>query len=125
MENVDNIDEYIAQFDDTIQVLLMTMRTTISNVIPEAEECINYGIPTFKLNGNLVHFAGYKHHIGFYPSPSAINAFAAEIARYKWAKGSVQFPINEPLPLDLISRMVEFRVQENLAKPKAKAKPKN
>jgi uncharacterized protein YdhG (YjbR/CyaY superfamily) len=124
MESVVNIDQYIAQFDDTIQVLLMSIRTTISKVVPEAQECINYGMPTFKLNGNLVHFAGYKNHIGFYPAPSAIHAFTAEIARYKSAKGSVQFPIDEALPLDLISRMVEFRVQENLAKPKAKAKPK-
>uniref|UniRef100_UPI0040484D5A iron chaperone n=1 Tax=Roseivirga sp. TaxID=1964215 RepID=UPI0040484D5A len=124
MESVENIDQYIAQFDDTVQGLLITMRATISNVIPEAEECINYGMPTFKLNGNLVHFAGYKNHIGFYPTPSAISAFATEISEYKWAKGSVQFPIDEPLPLDLIRRMVEFRVQENLAKPKAKTKSK-
>ena len=124
MENVDNIDQYIAQFDDTLQGLLMTMRTVISKVAPEAEESINYGMPTFKLNGNLVHFAGYKNHIGFYPTPSAISAFATEISQYKWAKGSVQLPLDQPLPLDLIRRMVEFRVQENLAKPKTKAKPK-
>lgn len=124
MENVDNIDQYIAQFDDAVQQLLLTMRTTISKVVPEAEECINYGMPTFKLNGNLVHFAGYKNHIGFYPAPSAIAAFATEISRYKWAKGSVQFPLHQPLPLDLIGRMVEFRVKENLAKPKAKPQSK-
>lgn len=124
MENVDNIDQYIAQFDDAVQQLLLTMHSTISKVVPEAEECINYGMPTFKLNGNLVHFAGYKNHIGFYPAPSAIAAFATEISRYKWAKGSVQFPLNQPLPLDLIGRMVEFRVKENLAKPKAKPQSK-
>jgi len=124
MENVENIDQYIAQFENTVQQLLMTMRSTINKVVPEAQECINYGMPTFKLNGNLVHFAGYKNHIGFYPTPSAISAFATEISEYKWAKGSVQFPIDEPLPLDLIRRMVEFRVNENLAKPKAKTHSK-
>ncbi|PIQ48866.1 MAG: hypothetical protein COW03_08125 [Cytophagales bacterium CG12_big_fil_rev_8_21_14_0_65_40_12] len=124
MENVENIDQYIAQFENTVQQLLMTMRSTINKVVPEAQECINYGMPTFKLNGNLVHFAGYKNHIGFYPTPSAISAFATEISEYKWAKGSVQFPIDEPLPLDLIRRMVEFRVKENLAKPKAKTHSK-
>lgn len=124
MENVENIDQYIAQFENTVQQLLITMRSTINKVVPEAQECINYGMPTFKLNGNLVHFAGYKNHIGFYPTPSAISAFATEISEYKWAKGSVQFPIDEPLPLDLIRRMVEFRVKENLAKPKAKTHSK-
>ena len=90
------------------------MRETIHEIAPEAEETIRYGIPTFTLNGNLVHFAAFKNHIGFYPTPSAIVAFREELSLYRQAKGSVRFPINEPIPFDLIRRIVQFRVKENL-----------
>lgn len=110
------IDEYIQNFPDNVQQLLQSVRKTIRDAAPEAEETINYQIPTFKLNGNLVHFAGYKKHIGFYPAPSGITAFADELAEYESAKGSVKFPIEKPIPLDLISRIVKFRVSENSKK---------
>ncbi len=109
-----SIDEYIASFPEDIQTLLETMRATIRSAAPDAEETISYGMPTFRLKGNLVHFAACKKHIGFYPVPSGIEAFKQELAAYKGAKGSVQFPLNQPLPLDLISRIVTFRVAENL-----------
>lgn len=118
------IDDYIATFPPTTQVILQQLRATINAAAPQAEEKISYQMPTFALKGNLVHFAAYPHHIGFYPTPSAITAFAEELARYKSAKGSVQFPIDEPLPLELISRMVAFRVAENLEKAAAKARKK-
>lgn len=111
---MNSIDEYIASFPKDIQALLETMRATIRSAAPESEETISYGMPTFRLKGNLVHFAAFKHHIGFYPVPSGIEAFKQELAPYKSAKGSVQFPLNQPLPLDLISRIVTFRVAENL-----------
>ena len=88
------------------------MRQTIREAAPEATEAISYGMPTFKLNGNLVHFAAFKNHIGFYPTPSAIEAFGKEISQYKWAKGSIQFPLDKPIPFDLARRIVVFRVQE-------------
>jgi uncharacterized protein YdhG (YjbR/CyaY superfamily) len=110
------IDEYIADFPEDVQVILEDMRQTISAAAPDAEEAISYQIPTFKLNGNLVHFAGYKKHIGFYPAPSGIEAFAEELAAYEGAKGSVKFPLDKPIPYDLVQRIVEFRVNENLSK---------
>lgn len=119
-----SVDEYIAGFPASTQALLQQLRATIQTAAPEATEKISYQMPTFVLKGNLVHFAAYEHHIGFYPTPSAITAFAAELSRYKRAKGSVQFPIDEPLPLDLVSRMVAFRVQENLEKAAIKARKK-
>jgi uncharacterized protein YdhG (YjbR/CyaY superfamily) len=91
---------------------------TIRAEAPEAEEIISYGIPTFKLNGNLVHFAAYKTHIGFYPAPSGIDTFRKELSTFKVTKGTVQFPIYQPLPTDLIAKIVKFRVKENLAKQK-------
>ncbi len=109
-----SIDEYIAAFPEHIQALLQQVRATVHTAAPDAEEAISYGMPTFKLKGNLVHFAAFKKHIGFYPVPSGIEAFKQELAAYKGAKGSVQFPIDKPLPLDLISRIVTFRVAENL-----------
>lgn len=112
------IDQYIAAFPEATQALLQQVRETIRKAAPAAEECINYGIPTFKLNGNLVLFAGYKNHIGFYPGAGGIAAFSKEIAAYKSAKGSVQFPIGEKMPLALIARMVKFRVKQNLEKGK-------
>lgn len=109
-----SIDQYIAQYPKEIQELLTQMQMTIRKAAPEAEECINYGMPTFKLKGNLVHFAAAKKHIGFYPAPSAITEFESSLKDYKHAKGSVQFPFTKPLPLDLVRKMVEFRVKENL-----------
>ena len=122
---IQTVDEYIAGFPKDTQKVLQRVRKTIKKAAPGAEEIINYGIPTFTLHGNLVHYAGYKSHIGFYPTPSAIKAFEKELAVYKGAKGSVQFPLNEPMPLSLVTQMVEFRVQENLHKAEAKAKKKS
>jgi len=110
-----NIDEYIETFPQEVQEKLQKVRQTIHEAAPEAEEAISYQMPTFKLNGNLVHFAGYEHHIGFYPVPTGMEAFKKELSQYKTGKGSVQFPLDQPLPLDLIRRIVEFRVKENLA----------
>jgi uncharacterized protein YdhG (YjbR/CyaY superfamily) len=111
---INTIDEYISQFPDMIQKILEELRENIKKAAPQAQECINYQMPTFKLHGNLVHFAAYKNHIGFYPTPSGIEKFKKELSVYKGAKGSVQFPIEEALPLSLITRIVEFRVKENL-----------
>ncbi len=114
----DTMDEYIASFPKTIQELLERMRHTIREAAPEAVETISYQMPTFKLNGNLVHFAAFKHHIGFYPTPSGIEAFKKELATYESSKGSVQFPMDKPIPLDLVKRIVEFRVKETKGKTK-------
>ena len=91
------------------------MRKTIKAAAPQAEEAMSYGMPTFKLNGNLVHFAGYTNHIGFYPAPSGISAFKKELSKYKQAKGSVQFPIDDPIPFNTVTKIVKFRVKENLS----------
>lgn len=112
------VDKYIAAFPKETQALLEKMRATIKKWAPDAEETMGYGIPTFKLNGNLVHFASYKKHIGFYPAPSAIKEFSEELSKYEGAKGSVQFPVNKPLPLGLVTKIVKFRVKENKAKKK-------
>jgi uncharacterized protein YdhG (YjbR/CyaY superfamily) len=112
----ENVDEYIAEFPADVQKILTKIRSTIRKSAPKAGEKIAYGIPTFTLNGNLVHFAAFKNHIGFYPDPSGIDAFARELSPYESAKGSVQFPLDQPIPYDLISRIVRFRVQENLGK---------
>ena len=117
---INSIDEYIGTFPQEIQTLLEQVRATIRQAAPEAEEAIKYAMPTFVLNGNLVHFAAFKHHIGFYPVPSGIEAFKEELSVYKGAKGSVQFPLNQPMPLELISKIVKFRVNENLLKAKTK-----
>ena len=109
-----NINEYIRMFPADVQAKLNTLRQTIRTLVPDATEAMSYQIPTFKLNGNLVHFAAFKNHIGFYPGASGIKAFAQELAMYKSAKGSVQFPLEQPLPLDLVKRIVEYRVKENL-----------
>lgn len=114
----ETIDEYIETFPVEVQIVLEKMRQTIRKAAPEAVEAISYQIPTFKLNGNLVHFAAFKHHIGFYPTSSGIEAFKKELSPYKWAKGSVQFPLDEPIPYDLVERIVAFRVKENLEKKK-------
>ena len=111
-----DIDGYIKMFPSGVKKILQELRAVIRQSAPDAEEKISYQIPTFALKGNLVHFAAYKTHIGFYPTPGGIEAFKEELARYKSAKGSVQFPINEPLPMELIRRIVEFRVNQNLSK---------
>jgi uncharacterized protein YdhG (YjbR/CyaY superfamily) len=113
---VKTMDEYIGGFPQPVQKILQSLRNTISKAAPEAEETINYAIPTFTLNGrNLVHFAAFKQHIGFYPTPSGIEAFRQELSVYEGAKGSVKFPINRPLPLTLVKKIVDFRVKENKA----------
>ena len=111
-----NIDDYIAACPAGVQKMLKQMRTTIRKAAPQSEEAIKYGIPTFVLDGNLVHFAAYKNHIGFYPAPSAMEAFKKEFAAYKTSKGAVQFPLDHPLPLDLVAQVTEFRVEESLMK---------
>jgi uncharacterized protein YdhG (YjbR/CyaY superfamily) len=117
---VNNIDEYIATFPQQIQKLLNQMRATIAKAAPEAEEAIKYAIPTFILNGNLVHFAAFKSHIGFYPAPAGIEAFKQEVAPYEAGKGSLQFPLDKPLPLALVTKIVKYRVKQNLEKSKSK-----
>ncbi|NTW09151.1 MAG: hypothetical protein HGA28_06245, partial [Anaerolineaceae bacterium] len=101
----ETIDEYIAGFPADIQVILQKIRKTIKDAAPDAQEAISYQMPTFKLHGNLVHFAAFKNHIGFYPVPSGIEKFKAELSVYKQGKGSVQFPLDQPIPYDLISRI--------------------
>jgi uncharacterized protein YdhG (YjbR/CyaY superfamily) len=113
---VTTIDAYIAQFPQAVQVRLHELRAVVREAAPDATEKISYGMPTFYLDGNLVHFGAFKHHIGFYPVPSGIAAFQAELAPYKQSKGAVQFPHDQPLPLDLVARIVRFRAEENRAK---------
>jgi len=108
------IDEYIAQFPEDVQRILAKVREVIRGSAPQAIEKISYQMPAFYLSGMLVWFAGYKHHIGFYPKGSGIEAFKEELSGYKWAKGSVQFPLDEPIPYELIRKIVKFRVAENL-----------
>ena len=114
------MDEYISTFPEDVQRILKELRQTIKEAAPDAEETINYQMPTFTLNGNLVHFAAFENHIGFYPTPSGIEAFKKELSGYKGAKGSVQFPIDQPLPLPLIRRIVEYRVKENVERKQKK-----
>jgi uncharacterized protein YdhG (YjbR/CyaY superfamily) len=118
-----SINEYIATFPEEIQTLLEAVRATIRTAAPDAEEKISYQMPAFTLHGNLVYFAAWKKHIGLYAMPSGNAAFEAELSAYERSKGAVKFPIDQPLPLDLISRIVQFRVAENLAK--AAAKPRD
>ncbi|MDQ3697207.1 MAG: DUF1801 domain-containing protein [Gemmatimonadota bacterium] len=120
---VTTIDQYIRGFPDDVKNALSALRSTIRKAAPDAVEKISYGVPTFDYNGNLVHFAAFKNHIGFYPGPSGIAAFRADLKKYKSAKGSVQFPIDEPMPLELIAKIVRFRVAEN-AQLKAKRSKK-
>ncbi len=112
----ETIDEYIETFPKDVQSILEKMRQTIRRVAPEAEEAISYQIPGFKLNGNLVWFAAFKNHIGFYPMKTGIQAFKKELSAYKGAKGSVQFPMEKPIPYDLVKKIVRFRRKENLEK---------
>ena len=117
-----SIDEYILQFPPEIQETLKTLRIVIKEAAPEAEEKISYQMPAFAYHGNLVYFAAFKNHIGFYPTASGIAAFKNELSAYKGGKGTVQFPIGKPLPYELISRIVKFRVDENIRKAEGKIK---
>ena len=112
------VDNYIVGFPEEVQQILERIRETIRSNAGDAEETINYGIPTFKLHGNLVHFAAYKNHIGFYPTSSGIEAFKSELSEYETAKGTVKFLINKPIPYALVEKIVKYRVKENLLKKK-------
>ncbi|RWX02489.1 iron chaperone [Flavobacterium cerinum] len=117
-----DINEYIALFPENVQKLLEQIRSIIQKAAPEAIEAISYAMPTFKLNGILVHFAAFQNHIGFYALPSGNEAFQKELSAYKTGKGSIQFPLNEPLPEALITKIVKFRAQENIDKALMKKK---
>lgn len=112
-KQIQTIDEYISLFPKNVQDILEKLKQVIEESAPKAEQMINYGVPTFKLNGrNLVHFAAFKNHIGFYPTPSAITAFKNDLSEYKQAKGSVQFPIDKPIPFEVVMKIVKFRMDE-------------
>ena len=115
-QKYETIEEYIVDFPENIREALQNLRRVIKRTAPGAEEAINYGIPTFKLNGNLVHFAAFKKRVGFYPNPSAIEAFKNELSAYEISKGSVKFPLDKPIPFDIIEEIVKFRVKEALGK---------
>jgi len=119
-----NIDQYIAGFPPEIQEKLEKLRATIRKAAPKAEEAIKYMMPTFTQNGNLVHFAAFKNHIGFYPAPKGIEAFKDELAAYELSKGTIRFPLDKPIPYTLIGKIVKLRVQQNLEKAAAKGKKK-
>ncbi|HUI90190.1 MAG TPA: DUF1801 domain-containing protein [Anaerolineales bacterium] len=120
--NAKSIDEYIAACPKGVQEKLKQMRAAVHAAAPQAIEKISYRMPTFYLEGNLVHFAALKNHIGFYPTPSGVQAFIKETANYASTKGAIQFPLDEPLPLKLVSKIVEFRVKENLERAKFKSR---
>ena len=119
-----NIDEYMLDFPEHTLLMLEKIRITISKAAPGAEETISYAMPTFRLKGNLVHFAGYKNHIGFYPGAAGVAVFKKELSIYKTAKGSIQFPLDKPLPVKLITSIVKFRVKQNQEKAAAKTRKK-
>ncbi len=119
-----NVDEYILSFPESIQEILHEVRKTIRAAAPEAEELISYHMPAYRLNGILVYYAAFKNHIGFYATPTGHDAFRKELFGYKTGKGSVQFPLDQPMPLDLITEMVKFRVAENLDKLERKSASK-
>ena len=119
-----SIDEYIATFPEEIQKKLEEVRATIKTAAPEAKEKISYQIPTFTLYGNLVHFAAFKNHIGFFPTSSGVQSFKHELSQYETSKGTIKFPLDKPLPLDLISKITEYRVAENLKKAEVKTNKK-
>jgi len=114
------VDDYIAGFPFEIQSVLQQIRAIIREAVPDAEEGISYQMPTYRLHGNLVHFAAFKQHIGFYPTPTGVDAFQNELAPYKHAKGSIRFPFDQPIPYDLIRKIVLFREKENLEKERHK-----
>ena len=115
-----SVDEYIADFPIEVQEILKAIRKVIQQAAPESTESISYGIPTFSQNGVLVHFGGYKQHIGFYPAPRAIEVFKEELSGYEGGKGTIKFPLNKPIPMELITRIVQYRLAENLDKSKNK-----
>jgi uncharacterized protein YdhG (YjbR/CyaY superfamily) len=119
---MNEVDKYISTFPEDVQALLQQVRATIQAAAAEAEETIKYAIPTFVLHGNLVHYAAFKNHIGFYPIPSGMEKFRKELSPYKQGKGSVQFPLDQPMPLDLITKIVKYRMKENMEKAKGKKK---
>jgi uncharacterized protein YdhG (YjbR/CyaY superfamily) len=123
MNPAKSIDDYIGRHSAGVQKVLRQMRRTIAAAAPDAEEAISYQMPTFKLHGNLVHFAAWEKHIGFYPAPSGITKFKRELSAFESSKGAVQFPLDEPLPTALIAKIVRFRVAENTAKAAGKRKP--
>ena len=116
----ENIDEYIGSFPNDVQEILERIRMTVQNAAPDAKEKISYSMPAFEQNGIVVYFAAFKNHIGLYALPSGHGAFKEELSKYKSGKGSVQFPLNQPMPYDLITEIVKFRVKENLEKIKKK-----
>ncbi|WP_374173485.1 iron chaperone [Flavobacterium tructae] len=116
----ENIDEYIGSFPNNVQEVLERIRMTVQNAAPYAKEKISYSMPAFEQNGIVVYFAAFKNHIGLYALPSGHDAFKEELSKYKSGKGSVQFPLNQPIPYDLITEIVKFRVKENLEKTKTK-----
>lgn len=124
MTKPENFDEYIVAFPAETQKRLVQIRATIKKAAPQAEEVISYGMPSFRLNGRLLYFAAFRNHIGFYPMATGVEAFSSALSEYKWAKGSIQFPLSKPVPFDLITNIVKFRVQENLAKAKTRPKKK-
>lgn len=119
-----SIDEYIAGFPPDVQAILEKIRTTIREAAPGAEEAIKYQLPTFTLKGNLVHFGAFKTHVGFYPTSTGIEKFKNELSAYETSKGTIRFPFGRPIPYGLISRIVEFRVKENLARAEARGRKK-
>ena len=114
MKYATEINDYIAGFPDNVQLLLEQLRTSIQIAAPDAEESISYKMPVFKMNGIVVYFAAYKNHIGFYPTAEGIAAFETELSGYKWSKGAIQFPLDQPLPLELVTRIVKYKVNSNL-----------
>jgi uncharacterized protein YdhG (YjbR/CyaY superfamily) len=112
------IDEYIATFPENVQSILKELRETIRDAAPQAEEIISYQMPAFKQNGILVYFAAFKNHVGFFPTSSGIAAFKEELSEYETSKGTVRFPMDKPIPLDLVKKIVRYRVEENLDKKK-------
>ncbi len=121
---MNTIDEYISGFPKEVQGILEQIRNTIKKAAPEAEECISWEMPTFKQKGNVVHFAGHKNHVGFYPGASGVEVFKEELTDYKTSKGAIQFPLNKPMPLKLIAKIVKYRVKENQEMAAAKKKRK-
>jgi uncharacterized protein YdhG (YjbR/CyaY superfamily) len=113
MRTARDIDEYIAGFPSEVQEKLQRIRAAIRKAAPKAEEAIKYAMPTFTLNGNLVHFAAYRNHIGFYPAPRALQEFSEELSKYEGSKGAVRFPLDKPLPIGLIQRIVRYRVKQS------------
>ncbi len=120
MKTYKNIDQYIKDHPKNVQTILQKLRTEIKTTAPKAEEVIKYGIPTYVLHGNLIHFGGYKTHIGLYPGPKTIMKFEKELSKYELSKGTIRFPIDQPLPFTLIKKIVRYRVKANLEKVKNK-----